>query len=181
MSPAQTRVAAKVRAGPRGVLRGPVQAWLHSPSLAERAQELGAHCRFGSSLPPCLSELAILVTAASWQSGYEWVGHVSPAEKAGLTRETIQAIKAGEQPVGLAPAAVAVFDFATQLLTSGRVLDAAFERARSEIGSVGIIDLIGIVGYYGLVAMTANALEIAPIGGAPDPFSSTTDQEAERK
>ena len=181
MSAAQTRVAAKVRSGPRGVLRGPVQAWLHSPCLAERAQELGAHCRFGSTLTPDLSELAILLTAAFWRSGYEWVGHVPAAEEAGLARKTILAILAAQRPEGLRPAAVAVFDFVTQLLRSGRVSDTAFQSILIEIGSVGVVDLIGIVGYYGLVAMTANALEITPIGDAPDPFAGKPDQEAERK
>ncbi len=63
MSDEQRRVYEAVIAGPRRVVRGPVQVWLQNPGLAEHAQALGAYCRFGTSLPARLSELAIILTA----------------------------------------------------------------------------------------------------------------------
>jgi 4-carboxymuconolactone decarboxylase len=44
--------------GPRGSARGPFNALLRSPELADHVQKLGAHCRFKTSLPPRLNELA---------------------------------------------------------------------------------------------------------------------------
>jgi 4-carboxymuconolactone decarboxylase len=64
LSPEQRKVYDAIVAGPRGRVVGPLRVWLQSPELADRAQALGAFCRFGTSLPPRLSELAILVTAA---------------------------------------------------------------------------------------------------------------------
>jgi len=84
MSEEQRRVYDAIAAGPRGVVRGPLAVWLQSPGLAQRAQDLGAFCRYGSSLPPRLSELAILVTGAHWRAGYEWCVHAPIARSAGL-------------------------------------------------------------------------------------------------
>ncbi len=51
MDPDQKTVFDDIMSGPRGSLRGPFHAWLHSPNLADPAQKLGAFCRFSSSLP----------------------------------------------------------------------------------------------------------------------------------
>ena len=48
LTPEQKEVADAIRSGPRGGLRGPFEAWLRSPGLADRAQKLGEYCRFGS-------------------------------------------------------------------------------------------------------------------------------------
>ncbi len=50
MDAAQKAVYDNILAGPRDSLRGPFHAWLHSPELADRAQHLGAFCRFSTSL-----------------------------------------------------------------------------------------------------------------------------------
>ena len=60
MDAEQKRIHDEIVAGPRGVVVGPLKVWLHSPALADRAQKLGAYARYHSSLPPHLSELAIL-------------------------------------------------------------------------------------------------------------------------
>ena len=52
LSEDQRRVWDAIAAGPRGEVVGPLKVWLHSPGLAQRAQELGAFCRYGTGLPP---------------------------------------------------------------------------------------------------------------------------------
>ena len=69
---AQRRVYEATRAGRRGTVPANVLAWLPSPELAQRAQHLGAFLRYDTSLGPRLTELAILVVARRWSSGYEW-------------------------------------------------------------------------------------------------------------
>ena len=65
LTSAQRALIDSIRSGPRGQFKmsGPFYCYLHAPAFGELAQELGAHCRFGTSLPPRLSELAILATA----------------------------------------------------------------------------------------------------------------------
>ena len=83
-SPEQKKVHEAVLAGPRGKVVGPIKVWLKNPGLAEHAQALGAYCRFNSSLPPRLSELAICITGSFWKANYEWFAHAPLAIKAGI-------------------------------------------------------------------------------------------------
>src|SRR5207253_5038460 len=66
MSPAQRKVAEDIMAGPRGGLRGPFNAWLRSPELADRLQKVGEYLRFNTSLEKRINEMAILMTAQAW-------------------------------------------------------------------------------------------------------------------
>ena len=113
LSERQREVLDAISAGPRGGARGPFAALLRSPELCERAQLLGAFCRFGTSLGPRLSELAILVTAREWTAQYEWYAHARLAREAGLDGEIVEAIKARRRPEGMAADEAAVYDLST--------------------------------------------------------------------
>src|SRR5690606_14853004 len=91
-------VLSDILSGPRGNLDGPFLAWAHSPQLADSAQKLGAFCRYGTRLELRLSELAILLTAAWWQSQAEWQIHEPIARQAGLAEGVIEALRRGEEP-----------------------------------------------------------------------------------
>lgn len=91
----QRRVLEEILSGPRGNLDGPFLAWIHSPGLADHAQRLGAFCRYGTRLELRLTELAILVTAAWWQSQAEWQIHAPIAREAGIDDAVIEALRAG--------------------------------------------------------------------------------------
>jgi len=95
MTEAQKRVYQSIAGGPRGGVRGPFNALLRSPELADRVQKVGEYLRFSSSLPPRLNELAILVNARFWDSKYEWYAHRPLAEKAGLAAAIADSIGAG--------------------------------------------------------------------------------------
>jgi 4-carboxymuconolactone decarboxylase len=169
LSAEQKKVYDTIVAGPRGVVRGPLRIWLHSAPLAERAQELGAFCRYHSSLPPRLSELAILVTAAFWRAGYEWKVHAPQALAAGIDGAIVEAIRRNRKPRFDQADAAAVHAFARELLETRQVSEATFAEARAELGVRGLVDLVGILGYYGLISMTITAFEVRPEGD--DPFA----------
>lgn len=84
MDAAQRAVLDKVLTGPRGRIQGPLRAALHNPELADKWQALGALLRYGTSLPPRLSEIAILVTGRACHSPFEWYAHRIQGQKAGL-------------------------------------------------------------------------------------------------
>src|SRR6201988_5463123 len=96
----QGGLAESIRSGPRGQfkLAGPFAVYLHAPAFGELAQKLGGHLRFKTSVPPRLSEFAILVTAAHWKAQYEWAMHAPMAEKPGVKPQTIRDIQAGRAP-----------------------------------------------------------------------------------
>ncbi len=169
-SPEQRRVFDAIAAGPRGKVEGPLKVWLQSPKFAERAQELGTHCRFNSGLPPRLSELAILLTGAYWKAGFEWWAHAPMAIKAGLDPVAIEAIRVGRKPVLERADEAAVYAFASELIRSRCVSEVSWRFAVAELGLAGVVDLVGILGYYALISMTIVAFEVPLPEGAANPF-----------
>ena len=170
MSPAQRQAAEAIAAGPRGGLRGPFNAWLRSPELADRAQRLGEYLRFRSSVPKRLNELAILITARAWDAEFEWHAHYPLALRAGLDPAIAADIAAGKRPAVMAEDEAAVFDFATELRRDKRVSEAVFARVKAALGEQGVVDLIGVLGYYDLVSMTLNVAQVKPPEPGPLPL-----------
>jgi len=151
------------------VLRGgPFNAWMRSPELGYRLQNVGEYARFKTSIPQRLNELAILITAREWTSQYEWYAHHALAMKAGLDPKIAEDVAAGKRPATMKEDEAAVYDFCVQLHRNRRVDDAAFNRAKALFGEQGVIDLIGVSGYYVAVSMTLNVAEVpVPDGTTP--------------
>ncbi|MFV0280528.1 MAG: carboxymuconolactone decarboxylase family protein [Rhodoblastus sp.] len=168
----QKRVYDDIVSGPRGKVEGPLRVWLTSPELAGKAQALGAFCRYGTVLPPRLSELAILVTGAWWRAGFEWHVHAPIGLAAGLDRQALENIRRGLAPDFAQDDEKAVYAFSRELLEKKRVSDATYAAAEQCLGRRALVDLVGILGYYGLISMTINAFKIPLPAGEPGPFAA---------
>jgi 4-carboxymuconolactone decarboxylase len=168
MTAEQRHVYEAVVSGPRGELRGPLRAALHRPALADKWQQLGEILRYRTSLPPRLSELAILVTARHCNCQLEWYIHEIMAKKAGLEPEIIDDLRADRRPAQADAEALAIFDYANALNRHKKVDDATYRRVLDRWDVVGVVELTALIGYYTMVAMTLNAHEIPlPDGAAP--------------
>ena len=167
LTPRQKAVFDAIGSGPRGRVAGPLRIWLFSPDLADRAQALGAYCRYGTRLPPWLSELAILVVGAHWRSGYEWHAHAPIALEAGVPADAIEAIRLGDVPRLANEESRAVYRFCRQLLETRTVDDDTYRMAVGILGLEATVDLVGILGYYTLISMTINAFSV------PDPTAAS--------
>ena len=84
MTAVQQELYKRRMVGPWADLRGPFNAFMRSPAMADRALELGNQIRHGNSLSDRLTELAILVTGRHWSAQYEWWAHYKRAMEAGL-------------------------------------------------------------------------------------------------
>lgn len=169
LTPRQQEIADDILSR-RGGLRGPFLAWMRNPELAERAQKLGAYCRYDSALLHVLSELAILVVARHWQAQAEWAIHAPIAMKAGVSAEDVAIILEGGDPLFSDPTMQVVYDYTQELLFTTRVSDEMHARAVTALGENSVVDLVALVGYYGLVALTLNAFDIPVPSGAAQPF-----------
>src|SRR5262245_29058944 len=170
MSEAQRKVYKEIASGPRGGVRGPFNALLRSPELADRAQKLGEWARFRSSLPEQLKEFAILVTARYWSAHYEWHAHHKLALKAGLDPRISAELAQGKRPAGMKDDEAAVHDFCRELHEKKTVSDAAYDAVVRRFGERGAVELIGVIGYYTLVSMILNVeRHPLPEGAAPLP------------
>lgn len=169
LGPAAQAVVDDVRAGRRRGVPANVVTWLAHPELARRAASLGELVRYGTSLDPRLSELAILVVARHWNCDYEWAIHAAEASRAGVPDEVVEAIGHGREPV-LAEPDRTVALVVRQLVASGRLDDGTYELAQRVLGEPRLTDLVAVVGYYTLVAFSLNAREVpAPQGAAALP------------
>jgi 4-carboxymuconolactone decarboxylase len=169
----QRALADSIKSGPRGQfkLSGPFAVYLHSPAFGELAQKLGGHLRFKTSVPPRLSEFAILCTAQHWKAQYEWVAHAIIAEKQGVKPETIRSIQAGRPPKSAPKDEMAIYGFVKELYGKRRVSTGTFNAAKKILGNAGTVELIGILGYYAMVSMTLNAFKAPLPQGTKAPFA----------
>ena len=159
LSAAQKQVFDAILAS-RGSLAGPFAAWLHNPELANRTQHLGEYVRYRTSLPPLLSELAILVVARHFNSELEWAIHEPIARRQGLSVEIIDRIFANDGQIDSTPEVEVVHSYVTELLKTNRVSSATFQQAVVLFGEASVVELTVLIGYYTLVAFSINAFQL---------------------
>jgi 4-carboxymuconolactone decarboxylase len=156
LTPPQKDMVDHILAGPRGSLDGPYNMLLRSPEMGDLAQQFGASMRYQSSLPPRLNEFAIMITARAWTAQHAWAVHKQTALRAGLSPEICDALANGRRPPFMQPDEEAVYNFATELIDTRQVSDAAFAAVKEKFGERGVVDLVGVLGYYQFVSMVLN-------------------------
>ena len=168
----QQKMATILKTPPRNseINTGPFNAYARSPGLGLLLLQVSDYVRFNSSLPPRLSEFAIMIAARHWSQPYEWRAHYPLAIKGGLDRQILVDLGAGTRPHGMKEDETALYDFCTELYRDKDVSDAAFKAALAKFGERGIMDLIGIIGYYDIASMalivqktTAKPVDEAPL------------------
>ena len=159
MTAEQKAFVTSVLSGPRGDISGSLGVMIVSPAFADLAQKTIAYARFAgregySTVPPRLSELAILLGARAWTAHYAWYVHRRAAEQAGLPAAVIDAVRDGRQPDAMDRDVAAVYTFCNELLTKKQVSNATLQTARAVLGGDrGVVDLVGTLGMYQVVAM----------------------------
>lgn len=169
MTEEQRAAAEAIQSGPRGSgLRGPFNALLRSPQLCDVVQRVGAYVRYGSSIPGPLNELAICMAGRKWGAQYEFYAHRRLAIEAGLNPAVLDAVALGRRPGDLGADETLVYEFVTELLSTGAVSNGRYDPVVERFGERGVVDLVGAVGYYSLVSMVLNVAQVPlPEGEAP--------------
>jgi 4-carboxymuconolactone decarboxylase len=170
MTEEQKAVMQEIVSGPHGRIVGPFLAWLCSPELARRARTLSEFIRFRTSLPPRLSELAILITGRFWRAEFEFYAHAILAKKTGLDDAVVAALAEQRRPKFKLEGERVVYDLITELLTTTRVREATYARAVQALGQQTVVELVATAGYYSMVSLTLNAFQVPLPEGEPSPF-----------
>ncbi len=172
LTPEQEKMAVHLKTPPRNsaLNGGPFNAYARSPGLGLRLLEVSDYVRFNSSLPPRLSEFAIMIGARQWSVPYEWRAHYPLAVKGGLDRQILVDLGAGKRPQNMKEDETALYDFVTEMYRDKNIGDATFKAALDRFGERGVMDLIGIIGYYDIASMAlivqkapAKPVEEAPL------------------
>jgi 4-carboxymuconolactone decarboxylase len=166
LSPAQKAWADVIAVPPRNAKWGapPYRAYIRNPELAPRLSALSDYLRWNTTLPPRLSELAILITARQWTAQYEWFAHYPLALKGGLDPKVAGDIAQGKRPDNMKDDEAALYDLAIALYRDKKVSDSVYKAALDKFGERGIMDIIGIIGYYDITSMTLITMQ----AGAPN-------------
>jgi 4-carboxymuconolactone decarboxylase len=166
LSPPQKAWADMIAAPPRNAkfVNPPYRAYIRSPDLAPKLTALAEYVRWNTSLPPRLSEMAILITARQWTAQYEWFAHYPLAIKGGLDPKIAGDIAAGRRPDNMTDDEAALYDLAMALYRDKKVSDPVYKAALEKFGERGIIDIIAIMGFYDITSMTLITMQ----AGAPN-------------
>ncbi len=170
MNDLQRKIADEIAKGPRGRVGELMLLWLHSPVLADLTQKLGAYFRSGTSLPPHIMEMIILLVAHHWDCEYEWVNHEPLARAKGLKPEIIDAISRGAVPVFTDPSEKAAYDFTTSMLKNHQASDQVLDEVQSVLGKNGFIDMSILIGHYVHGAIVGKGAGLRRPPGTPAPF-----------
>lgn len=158
-------------AGPRGRIAGPYIAWLRNAKLADVAERYGRFVRYETSLPPRLSEFAILIAGRHWDAQVEWWAHYPLAIKAGLDPAIAEAVKNCLRPAFVNRDEEIVHDLTKELLETKKLSPVTYNAALEAFGEKALIELIAILGNYCAVALVLKTFEIEPPDGS-QPFKS---------
>ncbi len=172
LKPEQQAVVDAINNGPRGrfMNAGPFAVFLHAPIYGMLAQQLGGHLRFNTSVPPRLSEFAILCTGRYWKAQFEWHAHAKIAAQQGVKEATIRDLHAGRAPKAAPRDEMTIYAFVKELYATRRVSNATYARVQKLLGDSGVVELVAILGYYVLISMTLNVFRMPVPEGTPLPF-----------
>jgi 4-carboxymuconolactone decarboxylase len=167
MTAEQLDLYREILAGPRGQgpravalssgaggLAGPFNAMLYAPPVGHALQELGAAIRFRTELAPRIREMAILVVAQAWDSGYERISHEPIGREAGLTEPEIEALRDGADPGFTDKQEQVAYSVARALTGPAADLDdQEYDTAVAVLGEQALVELSALVGYYATLAL----------------------------
>jgi alkylhydroperoxidase family enzyme len=131
----------------------------NAPALYGPAMRLGEAILTKSDLPPDLRELAILQSAKTTATEYEWVQHEAIAKLVGVPEEKIGAIRSAELEA-LEPAEAAAMRLVDQCIGTGTPDESLVREVAEHHGRNGLIELLLVAGYYAMLGGVMRAVRI---------------------
>ena len=141
-------------------LKGPGGLKLHSPKLAEIMRPLNDYLRFETEFSARNREVAILITARSCDSQFEWAAHENVALKEGTPKATVEAIKHRLPTTGLEEQDAAIIEFGREMFVARKVSSEAYARVHKLFGSKNTLDLVSLMGNYAATAALLCAFDM---------------------
>src|SRR4051794_31558945 len=105
----------------RGRVSGPTSVMLYSPGLSRSWNQVSEYFHRDSVVEAQHAELAVLVTARYWDCGYIWNAHLPNARKAGVSEQTIDAVRSCASLDGLPAVEAEIVRFTRELLQENRI------------------------------------------------------------
>jgi 4-carboxymuconolactone decarboxylase len=148
-----------------GRIRGPHSILLLSPPAEAVVVAMSRYFRGDTLVKSPQRELAAITAAREKDSLYVWAAQVDNARRAGLSEETIAAIRDGRDPGSLPPEDAAIVRYVQQLSRTNRVEQPAFDALKERYGIAWLVELTTLAGYFGMLAGVVNAFEVPAAEG----------------
>ena len=150
-----------------GVLRGPLAFAAYNPGVAQALFDLH-NAAVAGSLDPHVRELAILVACRETNYSLEWNAHEPSALKAGVSPNTIAAVRNRRALDGVDERDAAVIRFGRQMLHDNKMDPQTFAKAAQLFGRRGAMDLVAVMSTYAVSGFYATAVDEHMPPGRPD-------------
>jgi 4-carboxymuconolactone decarboxylase len=131
----------------------------NAPALIGPALRLGEAILTKADLPAQLRELAILQSAKTTGSEYEWVQHEAIAQLIGVPAEKIDAIRSGDLDA-LDPDEAAAMRLVDQCIGTGTPDESLVREVAEQHGRNGLVELLLVAGYYAMLGGVMRAVRI---------------------
>lgn len=126
----------------------------------------------GGILPRQQTELLILRVAHNCGCVYEWGHHARLGRAAGLSAEDVERVRRGPDEQGWSQDQQLLLRAADEMHEHRTISDGLWERLRPAYTDPELIEICMLVGHYEMLAMTLNALAVAPDAPASGPSSA---------
>ncbi|KAF2860033.1 hypothetical protein K470DRAFT_218087 [Piedraia hortae CBS 480.64] len=137
------------------------RAMLHNPEIADGYNALLGAIRTRSSFPQGLAELAICRIAVLNRATYEWTSHSPLALKAGISRDSLEAVLYGNIHGGpLSEEEKLVLKYAEQSTKQISVDEDVVEELKKRFSDQQVMELAITVASYNMVSRFLVALDV---------------------
>jgi 4-carboxymuconolactone decarboxylase len=131
----------------------------NAPALARPALQLGEAILTASDISAELRELAILQSAKTTDTEYEWVQHEAIAKLIGVPEAKVAAIRDGDLDA-LPPEEADAMRLVDGCIGTGTPDEALVLRVAETYGRNGLIELLLVAGYYAMLGGVMRAVRI---------------------
>ena len=148
---------------------GPFGVWLRNPPVADAANRLTLALRENGRLDKRLFELIVLMVVRFWGASYAWTAHEQAAIKAGLSADTIEALRERRMPEFKRADERTVYQAVAELLTTKSLSQTNYDRLIDEFGLDLTIEIVSVAGMYAMVSTVLKGFDI-PTPNGEKPF-----------
>jgi 4-carboxymuconolactone decarboxylase len=148
----------------RGRINAPQSMLLYAPQISARASSLNDALR--ELLSEADFEVAVLSAAREFPIDFVWAAHVPAAKRAGVSAQTVEAIRTQGDLTGLTRREQLIVRIGRELVGKRQLSAELFEEAKAELGDRGIIEVLAAIGYYLMIGCVLIATDMELPEGA---------------
>ncbi len=166
MSPEQLQVVKTNGDILSGKLKGPYVILVHTPKLAQSISNANSILKDHMTIRDKDYQLIIITVARRFSAAYMWGNHANFAVRDGVSRQTVDEINKGLDPVFEDNISQVIYDVTKALCCQNTLPQNTFDQAISLLGQDVLTEISTIVGMYEMFAILFNTFEVSPKEGA---------------